>query len=136
MRNLALSISILILACCSRTGGAAWKGGKITEPGTYELEDESLKIEVYLERNFVRYKAYDNEGRTVISYGYNMSTVQRWAFYLDEQRNFWVFSSDIGHSVWKKGTASSYFHDDIDHVLTRREVPKSVYDNCKEFFRD
>jgi hypothetical protein len=136
MRNLALSIiPILILACSGRTG-AAWKGGKITEPGTYELEDESLRIEVYLENNFVRYKAYDNEGRNVISYGYNMSAFQRWAFYLDEKKNFWVFSSDIGHSVYKKGTASSYFHDDIDHVLTRKEVPESVYDNCKEFFRD
>lgn len=71
---------------------------------------------MYLENNFVRYKAYDGNGRTVITYDYNISTFQNWAFYLDEKKNFWVFSSDIGDSVWKKGNGHLELRASIEFI--------------------
>jgi hypothetical protein len=109
-----------------------WNGGKIVKPGVYQLSDSTLSVHIFLENNFVRYKV-DQDDRTLIRHNYNISVYQNWAFYLDGQRNFWVFSSDIGHSVWRR-MGDTYVEYTFNHILTRAEVPDDVYQNCKEFF--
>jgi len=135
MNRVAALVFIVSLFLSCQAHESKWQGGKITEPGTYEYHDGSLTINIYLENNFVRYKGIDDDGKTVIKYDYNISVFQNWAFYLDEKTNFWVFSSDIGDSVWKKGSGSSYFQTTFNRQLTENDVPESVYTNCKEFFR-
>jgi hypothetical protein len=107
-------------------------GGKIEEPGTYRLSDGSLTIHIYIENNFVRYRVEDKDGE-LIKYNYNISVYQQWTFYLDKKQDFWVFSSDIGHSVWRK-TGNVYFEQTFYHMLAKTEVPDEVYQNCKYFF--
>lgn len=126
-------IFFALFACKPVVTDPNWNGGKIVEPGVYQLSDSSLTIHIFLENDFVRFEVDDEKGKTLIKYNYNISTYQNWAFYLDEQKAFWVFSSDIGHSVWRK-MGNAYLEYSFNHIPTRAEVPESVYQNCKEFF--
>jgi hypothetical protein len=112
----------------------SWAGGKITQPGKYALPHNALLIDVYLENNFVRYKVMDKSNRIVIHYNGDINTYQNWAFYLDTQKNFWVLGSDIGHSVWRRNKSGQFTQFTFNHVVTKSEVPESLYVDCKEFF--
>jgi hypothetical protein len=131
-KMLLFFVCSLFFDCSTSVTHAQWAGGKIEQPGTYRLSDGNLIIRIYIENNFVRYVAEDKEGE-LIRYNYNISVYQQWAFYLDKKRDFWVFSSDIGHSVWRK-SGSVYFEHTFDRMLARTEVPDEVYQNCKHFF--
>jgi hypothetical protein len=129
------AIVLFLIGCHGYTNKqGSWTSGKITTPGKYALPNNALSIDVYLENNFVRYKAFDKSNQIVIHYNVDINMYQNWAFYLDDQKNFWVLSSDVGHSVWKKVNGEGYYHHIFNHVPTKSEVPASLYRECREFF--
>jgi len=130
-----LFITLVLLVSCKNENAGSWGGGKITEPGKYIYNDASLVIQIAIENGFVKYGLYNSEGVLLAKNDYRISTYQNWAFYLDEDLNFWVFSSDIGHSVWEKDL-TRYYHHTFEHKLRKDEVSEKLYNECKEFFYD
>ena len=107
-----------------------------TITGTYYYPQSNLTLKVYLENGFVRYNLKDSLGGQLITYKENISTYQKWAFFIDENKSLWVLSSDIGNTWWRRDTDRQlYTYIRIDHLFDKSTIPKDVYQEIKEFLR-
>jgi hypothetical protein len=124
-------LTLFLFSCLSNKG--SWSGRKITSPGTYEV-GPGISLEVFTEGSWVKYTVTNKKGDVIMKSSDGMSAHQKWAFYLDENKDLWVFSTDIGDSVWRRQPSGFYHHQYFNSFLSPDQVPPSVYQYCKEFF--
>ena len=133
MRLCILVVLIFVAQSCKEPAACDWKGGEITDYGTYCNSD--LKIKVYEEDNYLRYEMRDKKDDVTVKYDMNISVFHHWGLFLDNDRNLWVFSSDIGGSVWKRDSVTGEYNNRIfHHWPTRDSVPNEVYSSSMKRF--
>ncbi|NOS93403.1 MAG: hypothetical protein HOP30_15900 [Cyclobacteriaceae bacterium] len=126
------AILILALQSCSELT-CDWSGGVITDYGSYCNND--LKIKVYEDSNYLRYEVLNQKGNVVIKTDMNISKFQRWGLFLDEQKNLWVLSSDVGDAVWKLDSSTGRYNKKMFHYyLTKDSVPRELYNSKLKYF--
>ena len=132
MKNMMLFI--LCLTSCSNTS-CNWTKGEIVEFGTYCNSEFGVKV--YEKNNFLMYEVRNNDNEIVIEQDDNISVFHHWGLFLDNENNFWVFSSDIGIGVWKKDSITGkYTKMNFDRKVTKDDVPKEIYESSlKRFLR-
>ena len=81
-----LLMLVLLSGCNQKDEIINWGGGMIEAPGTYYYPQSNLTLKVYLENGFVRYNLKDSLGGQLITYKENISTYQKWAFFIDENK--------------------------------------------------
>src|SRR5689334_1914877 len=123
---------ILSLTSCSNTN-CDWAKGEIVEFGTYC--NSEFRVKVYEENNFLKYEAVNKDDEILIQQDMNISIFQHWGLFLDSENNFWVFSSDVGISVWKKDSVTgNYTKMNFDHKVARNDVPEEIYESSLKRF--
>ncbi|MFM7854925.1 MAG: hypothetical protein ACKO96_24100 [Flammeovirgaceae bacterium] len=116
---------IFVLQSCNEPA-CDWKGGEITDYGTYCNDD--FKINVYEKDNYLKYEVRNKKEDVIIRQNVNISIVHHWGLFLDNDKNLWVFSSDIGDSIWKMDSLTGKYNNRIfHHWLTRDSVPSELY---------
>lgn len=113
-----------------------WKGGVIREPGIYFHEDKNLQLKVYIDNKLLKNEMVDSKGNQLLSNGkVTASVLHNWAFYLDDDKNLWCLSSDLGHSEWKfDSVQNKYSLIKFGHNLEREAVPTALYRDLRIFF--
>ncbi|MDL5050859.1 hypothetical protein QQ054_33205 [Oscillatoria amoena NRMC-F 0135] len=134
MRFCVLLVLIFVTQSCKESA-CNWSGGEITDYGTYCNGD--LKIKVYEEDSYLRYEMRDKKDDVAVKYDMNISVVHHWGLFLDNDKNLWVFSSDIGDAVWKRDSLTGEYSKKIfHHSLTRDSVPSELYaSSLKRFIK-
>lgn len=119
----------LILTSCNSTN---WQGGRITKEGVYQTKE--VKIVVGEHNYAVNYVMLSAKGDTLIAPSRTFSSVQRWAFHLDSDQSLWVFSSDIGHSCWRRNSSNGkYFQLEYLWPISKDSISADVYSTFKTF---
>jgi len=107
----------------------------IDSAGTYHNSEKTLKLNVYVDNNFVRYVLQDTLGNELVTFNENISVFQKWGLYLDENGTLWVFSSDIGNSFWMKDKVTNKYYETImDHLYDDSKIPKEIFQETRQFF--
>ena len=134
MRFYVLFILIFILqACNDKDSTCDWQGGEITDFGTYCNYD--IEIIVYEDGNFMRYEAWNKDGEMLFKYNKNISTIHHWGLFLDNDMNVWMFSSDVGGSIWEKDSLTKEYRNRVFHsFLTKDSVPDELYTSSLKRF--
>ena len=134
MMNLYNVIFFLFLSITSCKAQSSWEGGgKINKVGIYE--NENIKIIVTENDDQIEYFMFDFLEDTLVKSDRKFSSFQRWALHLDKDVNLWVFSSDIGHSCWKRDTANrKYVNQKFIGGLLRDSISEEVWNTLKEFY--
>jgi hypothetical protein len=134
MRLCILFVLIFAVQSCKEPS-CDWKGGEIIDYGTYCNND--LKIKVYEEDNYLRYEIRNSKDEIIIKNDMNVSIVQHWGLFLDNEKNLWVFSSDVGTGIWERDPLTGeYIKKIFHHKLTRDSVPSEVYSSAMKRFID
>lgn len=123
----------LLVSCDKESNGIA-----IEKPGIYECLDGKYAINVSRRNDLIGYCIKDAEGNVLVENGdIKFGALYPWAFYFSaETKSLWVFSSDLGHFVWKFDEVKNQYRCiQIDHRLRRNEVPVYIYDALPEFFK-
>jgi len=124
-------LALVLNSCRSQTGD--WQKKGITQYGNYSVD--SLTIDVYEESNYLKYDVKNNKGEVLIENDMNISVYQSWGIFLDNERNLWVFSSDIGDAVWiRDRLKGGYTKKSFNHWLTKDSVPAEVYASSMKRF--
>jgi len=107
----------------------------IDSEGTFYNSTKTLQLNIYVENNFVRYVLRDGRGNEKLRFNENISVFQEWGFYLDKNDTLWVFSSDIGNSLWVKNKKNdSYSEIIMDHLYNTSKVPQEIFRETRRFF--
>jgi hypothetical protein len=121
-------VGYTFLAVCCHNSKCDWPGGEIQDFGTYC--NGELTIRVAQVNGRLMFSVLDADSNIIIQQNRNMSVYQHWGLFLDSSKNFWVFSSDIGHSVWEKDHKTGrYWERCFSRPLTRTDVPQEIYDS-------
>ncbi len=120
----------MIFAGCQQK--QQWNGGAINKPGYYEFHSE-INISVNERNNLIEYSVESKDGSLTIPRK-SFSALHNWAFYLENDGTLWVFSSDMGHSVWKRNSQGIFKETAFDHYLSREEIPKHIYNSLADYF--
>ncbi|WP_254091510.1 hypothetical protein [Dawidia soli] len=116
----------LLLMMFMLTSNCDWTGGEITDYGEYC--DGEFKISVYEKDNRLKYEVRNRNDELVIQQDMNISVFQRWGLFLDKKKDFWVLSSDVGISVWRKDPdTGQYRKHTFYHRLGKDDVPPELY---------
>jgi hypothetical protein len=134
MRLFVLGILILVIQSC-KDSSCDWKGGEITDVGTYCNTD--VLIKVYKEGNYLRYEVKNKKDSILIKSDENISVIQQWGLFFDSDRNLWVFSSDIGDSIWKRDSITGKYNKKIFiGWLKKDSVPSEIFlSSMKRFLK-
>jgi hypothetical protein len=97
----------LIALCCSPS--CDWPGGEIREFGKFCNGEVTITVDE--KDNLLKYEVRNNKGDVLIVQDMNISVVQNWGLFFDSKKNLWVFSSDVGTSVWEKDLKGKYHND-------------------------
>jgi len=131
MRTVKFVVIFLTAICCSKSN-TDWETGAIVEEGTYATKD--IQIIVQNNEDLVDFKVLDNHGNILVQNPHVFSSLHRWALYLDKDESLWVFSSDIGHYIFRKDISTGrYQYSQFDHFLTKDEVPEYIYNDLESF---
>lgn len=130
--QLRILAALILIALSCKESACDWKGGEITNYGNYC--NSHVKIKVYEKDNYLKYEMRNREEDIIISNDENISVVHRWALFLDDEKNLWVFSSDIGHSCWIKGIGTKgYVKREFVGQISKDSIPAEVYATLKRF---
>jgi hypothetical protein len=125
-----LSLSLTAISCFQNK--SKWNKGAIVEQGVYETSNIRIKVEISNDR--VDFKGFDQAGKILLQNPHAFSALHRWALYLDKEESLWVFSSDIGHYIFRKDLATGeYEYSQFSHFLKRNEIPEYIYNDLKSF---
>jgi len=128
---IVILLALTLNSCNSQIGN--WQKRGITRYGSYSID--SLTIDIYEENNYLKYELKDDKGKVLIENDMNISVYQSWGLFLDNERNLWVFSSDIGDAVWMRNPSTGiYAKKSFDHWLTKDSVPHEVYESDMKRF--
>jgi hypothetical protein len=137
--NLFITLFIVITCGCRDYDYKVykdWKGGYLDTFGKYIMQKEPTTLDVYNAKGLLRYSLIVNKD-TALKSKENASIYQRWFLYLDEQRNLWVESSDIGVWVWCKSANGKYHKFYIDERPNScKAIPKQFLDAMPEGRKD
>ncbi|MDH5379346.1 MAG: hypothetical protein OEW75_00745 [Cyclobacteriaceae bacterium] len=110
-----------------------WKGGAIHNLGIYRTND--LEINVKETNGQVQYYMKTSKGDTLIKHYRSFSDFHRWALHLDKKLNLWVFSSDIGSSLWKKDSIMNrYTEHTFFGPIPEKSIPDDVWITACQFY--
>jgi len=120
------AIAILVMSC--QSSNCNWPGGAIVEYGNYC--NSEFSIDVFEHNLELRYEVRDRDRNLLVKEDVSISVVQHWGLFMDNDGNFWVFSSDIGDCVWERihGTRT-YQKKTFDRPLTKIDVPVELYES-------
>lgn len=134
MKFCVLGVLIFAVHSC-KSPQCDWKGGEITDYGTYCNDD--IEVKVYEEDNYLRYEVRNAKGDLAVRQDVNISVFHHWGIFLDNKKNLWVFSSDVGHALWKRNPLNGeYARKHFPYKITRDSVPDEVYSSAMRRFID
>jgi len=133
--RMRLCILLLLIYASPSCKKSRWESGEITNYGTYNNTD--LKIKVYEENSYLKYEVRNEKNEVVIKNDDNLSVVHQWGLFVDDDKNVWVFSSDIGDAIWKRDTITGKYAKRVFRDwLTRDSVPDELYaSSLKRFLK-
>lgn len=129
VNKFVIAISLMAL-CCSPN--CDWSGGEIREYG--EFCNTEVNISVDEKDNFLKYEVRNKKGDVLIVQDMNISVVQSWGLFFDNKKNLWVFSSDVGTSVWERDSKGKYHNRAFYRELTKDDVPQELYESSLKRF--
>jgi len=128
--KILLILSVVIWSCKLEERFA---GGVIQKPGIYKIGD-SLIIEIVIEKALVEYSVRDVEGKLKIKTIHPFSDYQAWAFYLEDNGNLWVISSDIGYAYFEVDKDNDYKYHELPRGVKLQNIPEPIIKDLPEFF--
>lgn len=97
--------------------------------------DGELSIKVYAKDGYLKYEVYNKGDEILFCQDMNISIYQRWGLFLDNNKNLWVFSSDVGHCIWERDSGTGrYRKRTFYHQLSKDEVPEEIYESTLRRF--
>ena len=85
----------------------------ITNIGSYFSPLSGLTLDVFKEGKKINYTLTDDEGKYMLKSKNQFLHYQKWAFYFDSSGVLWVYSSDVGTSIWMKDSKGVYIEENI-----------------------
>jgi hypothetical protein len=132
MKIKILIATIFTIISCNRDN-CNWQGGQIIEFGEYC--DGELKIKVYQKNNDLHYEMRNSRNEVLVKQDMSISIYQHWGLFLDNKKNFWLLSSDVGIYVWEKDSVSGrYRKRTFFHKLRKDQVPPELYNSSLKRF--
>ncbi len=133
MRNIAFLVVVVILVSCGNTCQSG--KGEIVDLGVYCL-DEKLGLEVYNEEGYLKYLVFNREDDKIIFEQTNdISIYTSWGLFFDNEGNLWVFSNDIGNSIWELDKQKNqYSQKFFSRQVFKSEVPQEIYESSLKKF--
>jgi hypothetical protein len=105
----------------------------IKELGIYTFEKDKVKLIVYRENFLLKYLMIDDEFNVLLKHNNNISLMQNWGLYLDENTTLYVLSSDIGHSRWvKQGSTDIYKNESLSGNVHRDSLPIGLLNSFED----
>ncbi len=116
-------VLILLLTGCQKS---RYVRGVIFDPGDYRI-DKKLDLKITSENGVLKYTIFSNGKERVASNDRVISSYQGWGFFVDEDKNIWVFSSDIGSCRWNfNARTETYTQEWFNRKLYPHEVPAAI----------
>ena len=108
LTGVGVFISSVVMIMALRTD-LAGGGGVIKSPGRHPSRSGAFSVLVSIsDCGIVKYEVTNvTTGRKLVSADAG-STYQRWFFVWDDSDNLWVHSSDLGGTVWVRGTDGAF----------------------------
>ncbi len=103
----------------------SWGKGIVDSFGRYIDENDGVTLNVYDEDGLLRYNLILHKD-TVLRSSENASIYQNWFLFLDDKKNLWVESSDIGLWVWVNNK-NGYVKYDINSRPGDIKVPEQFF---------
>jgi len=117
----------ILLSCSGQPERHVLTIGPIEHFGIYTSTDKITQLSVFEENSIVKYKMIYNK-KIVIESNDNIGSFQRWFFFWDSKENLWIYSADIGTSVWAKDQQGNYTQYGIkDRPIYCNPVPPIIY---------
>ncbi len=120
----------IVIASCSPN--CDWAGGEIRDFGTFCNSNFTIRVDE--EDQLLKYEVTDSNGRSLIVQDMNISTIQNWGLFLDKKANLWIFSSDVGTSIWERNSDGKYYHRIFYRQATKEDVPPELYESSLRRF--
>jgi hypothetical protein len=96
------------LAACSQSGSTT-TGRLITSRGTFMSPSGTYQLVISSRsKSFVDYKIINVATKEEVAPKNLFSDVMRWAAYWEDDNTIWVYSSDIGTSVWRQNSKEGF----------------------------
>lgn len=111
-----------------------WSGGEISGYGIYYIDGN--KITVDKKGGFLQYNVLGEKRDTLLHQVAYISSSQKWRLYWDTNNNkLWVFSSDIGHSVWEPNELSKFYtRKEFYGGINTDSLSKDVLQTLRKFY--
>lgn len=110
-----------------------WNGLAIHDFKSYTLPN-NFKLFCFHDRYELKYILVDEIGELLIQTNERISIVHKWGIFVDKNYSVWVFSSDIGHSVWRRDINGEYRFEVFDRALFKTDVPPELNNSSLGYF--
>ncbi|ABQ05692.1 hypothetical protein Fjoh_2669 [Flavobacterium johnsoniae UW101] len=124
---------LLTMISCVKKENEQWKGeGKIDHIGEFKTKS-MYTIKVENNDDIISFNVSDNSKHSVVTSTEGISNIHNWYLYWDDaNKALWVYSSDIGSSVWLEQnsifseTTITYKNQDKLPVKMPKEIEKDI----------
>ncbi|MEO9964790.1 MAG: hypothetical protein ABJF11_03310 [Reichenbachiella sp.] len=126
VRYVLFALVTLVTSNCKNTIDES-NNRAISELGIYTYKNENLKIIAYEDKHALKYIMLDSTYNVLLRDNFKISLFHNWGLYLDENKNLWVLSSDIGHSCWiYNDSTNTYTNQVLYGKIDEYSLPKGL----------